>query len=299
MLGRDGDRARLFAANNGIQSGTNSLGKFLDQVDAVYVASPQRLHFMHALAALNRGRHVLCEKPLTLSSAETLELQRLARSKGLVFLEALKTAYAPGFVKLVELVREGVVGEVISVDAAFTKLLEPGQRETSGARGSGSLSELGSYPLLAVAKLLGHYPKSVQVFSRMDPAGRYDEFTRVSLTYSRAVATASVGFGGKTDGRLVVAGTSGFAVIPAPWWKAQLLEVRRESPDDVESHLFDSIGYGLVHEIDEFVTLVAGQRTESSMLGSVDSSFLQSIIDLSPTIGPLTPPPFELTAIKV
>lgn len=84
--------------------------KFLDKVDAVYIASPHLTHYEYIKNALNRGKHVLCEKPMVLSEKEAKEVYDLAIKKKLVLLEAIKTAYAPGFIRLVSVAKSGLMG---------------------------------------------------------------------------------------------------------------------------------------------------------------------------------------------
>ena len=85
-----------------------TLEKLFDQTDAVYIASPHESHYSYAKAALEAGKHVLCEKPLCFSRAEAEELFSLAAQKDLVLMEAVKTAYCPGFMRLCALVRSGI-----------------------------------------------------------------------------------------------------------------------------------------------------------------------------------------------
>src|SRR5699024_4344528 len=102
-------------------------------------------------------------------------------------LEALKTAYSPGFQRLVAVARSGSIGEIKSVDATFTKLVDQG-RELDPAHG-GSVSELASYPLLAVVKLLGLGHQDIRTVSQLDEGGTVDLFSRIDLLYPHAVAS--------------------------------------------------------------------------------------------------------------
>ena len=149
------ESARNYKEKFGLKFGTDRLDEFWEQVDAVYVASPHETHVSYIRQALQRGKHVLCEKPMALSVRETEELYALAAEKGCVLMEAIKTAFCPGFQQLLGIARSGVIGAIRDVEAAFTKLEFADKRELTDLQYGGSFLELGSYPLLAIIKLLG------------------------------------------------------------------------------------------------------------------------------------------------
>ena len=94
------DSARKFAKRFELKFSTDSLTVLFENTDAVYIASPHATHYDYAKAALLAGKHVLCEKPICLEKAQAEELYELARQQKLVLMEAIKTAYCPGFNQL-------------------------------------------------------------------------------------------------------------------------------------------------------------------------------------------------------
>ena len=144
----------------------------------------------------------------------------------MVLLEAIKTAFSPGFQRMVAVARSGSIGQVRSVDATFTKLTT-GESRARPAQDGGSLSELASYPLLAMVKLLGDDHVDIRTVS-LGPTTLGRLFSRIDLTYPHAVASARVGLGVKAEGDLVVGGTKGYIYVPAPWWKTEYFEARFE-----------------------------------------------------------------------
>ena len=107
----------------------NKIEDMWDKVDAIYIASPHGTHTDYAKEALEHGKHVLCEKPMCLTEGDAKKIYKLAHKKGLVLMEGLKTAYCPGFLKLMEVVDSGVIGDVKFVEATFTKLVPEDSRE--------------------------------------------------------------------------------------------------------------------------------------------------------------------------
>ena len=118
VLNPDKEEATLFQEQFCLESAHAGFEDFIQGVDAVYVASPHLTHYEYAKRSLEAGKHVLCEIPLVLKEEEARELYTLAESKGLVLLEASKTAFCPSFTHLVTLVKSGIVGDVVDVAAA-------------------------------------------------------------------------------------------------------------------------------------------------------------------------------------
>ena len=127
--------ARRFADAHELRVVGHSLPALLEEVDAVYVASPHGTHAAIATEAMEAGKHVLCEKPLTLTRKEAEEMFTVAAENRVVLLEAIKTAFSPGFQRMVAVARSGSIGQVRSVDGTFTKLGETGREmQASGRR---------------------------------------------------------------------------------------------------------------------------------------------------------------------
>ncbi len=262
------DSAQRFAERHELSFYSDQYNEFLSRVNAVYIASPHETHYEYARQALLAGKHVLCEKPMVFSVREAKELFALAKSQRLVLLEALKTAYCPGFQRLISCAKSGKIGRIVSVDAAFTKLVPSNVREMQDNGAGGSVAELASYPLLAILKLLGGEWREMRFTSY---APTVDLFTRIDLWYPNAIASAKVGLGVKSEGSFVISGTRGYIYVPAPWWKTEYFELRYENPSDAEKHFYKFSGDGLRYEIVEFLNrITAGQMDEGACALSCD-----------------------------
>lgn len=227
--------------------------EFYHAVDLVYIAAPHQFHYEYAREALLHYKHVLCEKPLTLSEHKAVELYFLAEEKNLILMEGIKTAYCPGFQKLLGVARSGKIGTICNVEACFTKLESPVKRELVDTDYGGSFFELGSYCLLPVLKIMGLDYKKIEFDSVIDNKG-IDLFTKASLTYDHGVATLTCGLGVKSEGRLLISGTKGYIVVEAPWWKTTYFEVHYEDPNIVEKYTDTFLGDGLRYEINDFLS---------------------------------------------
>jgi glycerol-3-phosphate cytidylyltransferase len=269
--------AEQFADDHQLRVVADTLPDLLEQVDAVYIATPHGTHSEYALEAMAAGKHVLCEKPMALTRAEVEKMFAAAADNRVVLLEAVKTAFSAGFQRMVAVARSGSIGRVRSVDGTFTKLVSAG-RELEAPDG-GSISELASYPLTAIVKLLGTGYTSVVTSSLMPEGAEVDTFSRIDLTYPHAVASARVGLGVKAEGDLVVAGTKGYIYVPAPWWKTEYFEARFEDQRENKKYYYKFDGDGLRYEVAEFASLIRNETPESFKLRAAESLAMAAIIE--------------------
>lgn len=251
---------------------------FYRDVDVVYVASPHETHYGYVKAALERGKHVLCEKPIALKRAQAEELFTYAKEHGLILMEGIKTAYCPGFEKLLGIAGSGVIGSVRYVDACFTKLEDPSSRELTDRKYGGSFTELGSYCMLPIIKLFGRKYEDVQ-FDSVHAGNGLDLFTKASFTFPRGIATAACGLGVKAEGRLLIAGTEGYIVAEAPWWKTTYFEVHYEDPSRIDKYSERFLQEGLRYEIKDFVNMINGSSNSDFKLTRGDSIAMADIME--------------------
>ncbi|WP_367106727.1 Gfo/Idh/MocA family oxidoreductase [uncultured Psychrobacter sp.] len=279
-MSRNINNVREFIETAGIPNGHLILQDLLnDDIDAVYIASPHEFHFEQAKQALLSGKHVLCEKPVTLDSDRLEELLSIAKENELVFIEAIKTAFASAFHKLLFEVKNGKIGEVREVRSSFTKLIEnKSDREWQEPYG-GATNELASYPLLLAQKILGR-PSKVHYFDQIDKETGVDLSNRIIGEYdSGAISISTVGIGAKTEGSAVISGSKGYIYIPAPWWLTKRFVVRYEDPNHIEEFEYAFEGDGLRYEISEFVTLVTRKMKASEQLTHEDMLDINYIIN--------------------
>ena len=275
------ESAKNLAQENELQVYTDDIDTLYEHADAIYIATPHNTHYKYIKDALNHGKHVLCEKPMVLSEKQAIELFELAETKGLILMEALKTAYAPGFIKLISTAKSGKIGKIVDVEAAFTKLVTGNGREFQKEENGGSFTELGSYPLLAIFKIFGTNYKDVHFKSFCNKDG-IDLYTKADIEYEHAIASIKVGLGVKSEGNLVISGTRGNIIAEAPWWMTKSFEIHYEDIDLNEKYFSMYLGQGLRYEIAAFISLINHydrkqimSKKESIALARVMETFLQ------------------------
>lgn len=273
----DFPKAASFVVENGLEEVHREYRKMLDEVDAVYVATPHLSHYELAKEALLAGKHVLCETPMVLDGGQARELYALAEEHGVLLMEANKTACCPAFNHLVVMIKSGVIGEVVDVEASLSKVWnDKSLREFDPEQAGGSLFELGSYPLLPIVRLMGCRYEGLSLYSRME--GGIDVYTKGVFRYPGAVCSFKVGLGVKTEGNLVVSGTKGYAYVPAPWWKTDYFEFRFEDQNENKKFFYKWNGAGLRYEIREFASCILNRRLSSARLRKDESVCMAGVM---------------------
>lgn len=236
----------------------SSVNALFEHCDAVYVASPHYTHFDYVKSALLAGKHVLCETPFVFNKAQAEELYELAEQKKRVLMVALKTAFCPAFVHLVSLLKSGAIGDIVEVNASVTTLTDESSDKLDSNRFGGSMSENACFPLLPIFKFFGTDFRNINFYSKMKNG--VDMFTKAVFRYDHAVASFQVGLGVKTEGSMTIAGTKGYAYVPAPWWKTDFFELRFEDQNQNKKFFHTYAGDGLRYEIKDFVTAILSKE---------------------------------------
>ncbi len=257
----------------------DDIEEFYRGIDSVYIASPHQTHYEYVKSALEHGKHVLCEKPMVLQKEQAELLFTYARQHNLVLFEGIKTAYCPGFEKLLGIACSGIIGTIHYIDACFTKLEDKNKRELTDKKYGGSLTELGSYCMLPIIKLFGNQYEDIR-FDAVHNSKGLDIFTKVSFRYPRGAATATCGLGVKAEGRLLIAGTKGYIVAAAPWWKTTYFEVHYENPSQIDKYSERFFGDGLRYEIRDFLNVINGDDKSVFKLTRSESIAMAEIIEM-------------------
>lgn len=242
--------------------------------DAVYINLPLCRRSFFIEKALADGKHVLTEFPFCADAKMAEHLFSLAEEKGVVLMEGLKTAYCPAFEKLVSLVKSGHIGKILSVEVNFTQILKE-ETENQVRIAGGSVLSLAAYPLLAIFKILGTQVERVEFWPYMENG--IDIFTKMNFYYPEASASAIVAINGKSEGSLVISGTTGYVYVPAPWWKTEFFEVRYEDTNRNRKYFYKFEGEGLRYEIVEFAKQIR-ERCLDSVWWSRDETLAEARI---------------------
>lgn len=261
--------AKAFAERFGIPRAYGEwAGLFADaDVDVVYVATPHHAHRTAAGLALEAGKAVLCEKALTLNAREAAELVALARDRGLFLMEAMWMYCNPLIRRIAELVRDGAVGEVRTVQADFGLAGPFGadHRLRDPKTGGGALLDLGVYPVAFAQLLLGE-PDSVQAHALLSPEG-VDLNTGMLLGWSGTGASALLSCSIAADTPLTasVTGSLGRIEVPRGFFFPERFTLYREGAEP-EEFTAEADPHGFRHEAAEVMRCLRAGEKESPLV---------------------------------
>ena len=259
---------------------TTDYDELIDAIDAVFIVSKPEKHYRQIKSALERGKHVLCESPLSMTMEEWEELTALAKEKGLVLMDAIRTAYSTAYYRMLLLVKSGRIGEVVSVDSSCSSLRNTDLNVDELKNAWNSICAWGPNALLPVFQLLGTDYSHKQIISKIvEGTDKYDSFTKISLIYPHAVASVKVGLGVKTEGELIISGTTGYVYVPAPWWKTDYFEIRREDPSQNKRYFYQLDGEGFRYEIVSFIKAINHGHHGNYISNEVSKAFVREIDD--------------------
>jgi predicted dehydrogenase len=195
IASRDINKAHEIAAQLGAKRAYGSYADLLadPDVDALYVPLPNQLHFEWSMRALEAGKHVLCEKPLCLTSREVQQLREARDRTGMHIEEAFGYRNHPQWDKLGELIAAETIGRVRAAHAVLAKqFFDPADVRNNPAAGGGALYDLGSYAINALNLIFGRAPDRVVAVLEHDPQFRIDRLSSALLDYGEAHATLTV-----------------------------------------------------------------------------------------------------------
>lgn len=236
-----------------------SIDDLLENSDGVYIISSPKHHYDDIKSALSKGKHVLCESPITICEDQLTELYAIAENNKCILMDSLKTAYSLAYYRLCLLAKSGIIGKIVSVDATCTSLYNV-EIDNEGMLSNiwNSICAWGPTALLPVFQLLGtDYSSKTIATHLLREDLDYDTFTKISLIYPHAVASIKVGQGVKSEGELIISGTKGYIYVPAPWWKTDYFEVRYENPADNKRHFYPLEGEGIRYELVSFLKSIS------------------------------------------
>ncbi|MDO4623566.1 MAG: Gfo/Idh/MocA family oxidoreductase, partial [Eubacteriales bacterium] len=255
---------------------TKDYEELLDQCEAVYIVSPPAKHYAMIRRAIEKKKHVLCESPITVCREQTAELTELAARNGVVLMEAIKTAYATAYDRLLLLVKSGKIGRVVSVDATCTSIRSYRSEPTENWN---SICAWGPTAMLPIFQILGTGFDEKRIRTLLTDAHHNDAFTRIDFTYPGAVASMKVGQGVKSEGDLVISGTEGYIYVPAPWWKTDYFEVRYENAENNQRYFYQLEGEGISFTILSFLRAIESGQSRSYIAEEITAAISGVIED--------------------
>jgi predicted dehydrogenase len=251
-------------------------------VDAVYIGTPHPMHIDNTLLCLENGKAVLCEKPFAMNAADTIEMVRVAREKKLFLMEAMWTRYLPLFVRLREILAEGLLGKIQYVEAnfGFAAEFDPKSRLFAPELGGGALLDVGIY-VTSFASLAygGVQPETIRSIARFAPTG-VDERTSMQFGYADGgIANLFCATRLHTPVDAVIAGENGHVRVHPRFYvgSSMTLTLNGKSPELIELPIENNNGYQ--YEAAEVGRCLRAGKLESPVMPLDETIALMQTLD--------------------
>jgi predicted dehydrogenase len=207
-----------------------------EQVDAVYIALPNDMHYEYCRKALQNGVHVLCEKPFTLSSDEARELHLLAERKKLKLMVAYRLHFEPSNLRAVEIARSGQIGQLKYFTSDFSfQVTDPENIRLKAKRGGGPAWDIGVYCVNAARYLFRSEPTEVMALSERSRDPRFSEVDETISVVMRfpenKLANFTVSFGTSDAGWYTLYGADGFLCLDNAYEYSEKRELEFQGKD--------------------------------------------------------------------
>ncbi|WP_144765344.1 Gfo/Idh/MocA family protein [Curtobacterium sp. 9128] len=280
---RSPERAAVFAARHGVDHAHGSAEALAADptVDVVYVASPHPQHLEHALLAVAAGKHVLVEKPMTTSAADTRRIADAARTAGVLAMEAMWTRYLPGTTVIARLLADGVLGDVrlATVDVGWPRAEDPADRMWDPAAGGGALLDAGVYGHW-FARFATGAPVTSRTTGAVSASGVDLQSVTVSTTAGGAQAVVTTSMAAWTPGLAVVAGSAASIRYTDHFVFPASFELHHAGGEDPWTDPTGLTGrQGLAWQATALARYVAEGRTDSPLHGLEDAIGVATALD--------------------
>lgn len=268
VASRDGQRGKAFAEKFNIPNVYTSYEKMLTDplIDIVYIATPHTFHHEQTLLCLKNKKAVVCEKPLTLSAKQTMELVAASRASNTFLMEGMWTRFFTAMIKALELIQQGAIGEIkfLRADFGFSAPHDPDHRVLNLKLGGGAQLDVGVYPLF-LALLIGGIPKTIQAISKLADTGA-DETTAAQFEFENgAIAHILSSIVTDTPKQAEIFGSKGSIILQTPWHKSQVVTLKKNNGEQ-EIFKFPFEGVGFHYELRHATECIQKGLKESELM---------------------------------
>lgn len=281
VASRDIQKAQAFANEYQAQKAYGSYDELIadPKIQAVYIATPHVFHCHEALKCLEAKKAVLCEKPLAMDLAEVKKLVEASKKHQTFLMEAMWTRFLPSTLKVMEMVQQGLIGNLVSIRADFGYKVElnPKGRLFDKKLGGGALLDIGIYPLFIAQLFLGK-PTAIKALATFGPTGVDHVCNMVCQYEGGQTAILDSSMEAFTPAEAWIHGDKGSIKMHHRFHHATTVTLYQEYEKLAEHHL-PYTGNGYYHEALEVMDCLRAQRLESKKMSHADSLMLIESLD--------------------
>ncbi len=283
IASRSLEKANAFADRFGIEHrfGTYEDMAESDKIDAAYVATPHGLHGPNAILFMNKGKHILSEKPITVNAKELQKMIDSAKENKVFLMEGMWPRLVPGVLKLLEIVESGQIGEVKGIEGRFCYEMsnEPDHHAFKPEFGGGSILDVGCYCLSFASWFIKSPVEEIKAVADIGENNQVDEHACYLLKYENGAMsslTSAMMVKKPSDGHIF--GTKGRIDVTGRFYAAENFTVHLYDGESTDYHM-PFYGNGFEEEIMEANECIRAGKLESDILTHAQSMFIMEQMD--------------------
>ncbi|MDO4276890.1 MAG: adenylyltransferase/cytidyltransferase family protein [Eubacteriales bacterium] len=270
VYSEDEDTARRFCERYELDSYGSDFDKFLSTLDIVYIKSSLKTRVKYIERAIEQGKYVISDSPMTLHPDKLKELFAKAVENNVVLVEKIMLVYLRAFNQLVWLTHGDLVGNVVSVKCAIS------QDDFDGGK---SFNETVAHAICAIIKLLGKNCLEVNTNAVKDEKGDFI-YDMITMKYPETLATIEIGTTVDVEDEFVIIGSKGRITVPNDWWNTGYFEAKVEGNEFLKRFSFNFEGNGFRYLLQELMIMISDKRTECTRLFYEESEALVDILKI-------------------
>lgn len=286
VASRDSKKAAKLAKSLGAPLSFGSYEELLasDDIDAVYIPLPTSHHVEWTLKAAAAGKHVLCEKPISLKATDIKKLIKARDKHDVVVSEAFMVTYHPQWLKVKELIKGGKIGKLRHVQGAFAYYnTDANNMRNRPELGGGALPDIGVYPTVATRFVTDLEPKRVQANVTFDSTFKTDSYSSIKAEFDSFELSFYVSTQMALRQNMVFHGTKGFIEINAPFnsniYEGSTVQLHNDDHSETKTFNFLNINQYTL-QADAFAQAVKSKKGKKNGVFSLEDSLLnQRMID--------------------
>lgn len=263
--------AENFAEKYELDKGYNDYDEFLDSVDIVYIKTKLSERSKYVEKALLKGKHVICDAPITLYKSEDKKLTDLAESMGVILLDNITTLYLQSFGQLTWMARGNLIGDLVSIRCSISKdSLSQGEPV--------ELIDLLYYPVCMFVKIMGTNFKDFN-YKIVKNENNTIEYVFINLIYDNSVASAEVGLETDIKGGMQILGTNGTIIVPDNWWNIGYFKMKNKKDIHFKRYSTNFEGNGFRYLIQSILMMIRNKTVVSQRITGEESMAILSVLE--------------------
>ncbi len=287
IASRSKRKASLVAKRFGIPKAYGSYEDLLadEEVDAIYIPLPTSQHIEWSLKCAKAGKHVLCEKPISLNAKEITAVQKASVKYDVIIAEAYMVTYHPQWIKVRDLIKKGAIGKLRQVQGAFSYCnSDPKNMRNIAELGGGGLPDIGVYPTITTRFVTGAEPKRVQANVTFDKKFKTDNYASVRADFGEFELSFYVSTQMALRQSMVFHGDKGFIELIAPFntglYDFSRVRLHNQTHNEMQEFTFGDVDHYRLQAEAFGRAVLSGKKSDRDKLVSLESSFNnQKMID--------------------